>query len=150
MDNSYNMDMYFVPSQFIEWINIKYDEWSKGDPRRKKISTYARYIGVASQVMSNWLLGKVKDRPSTDNQQRLIDIYGPEAYAALGIPIPAGSIAYDALPSELRSRLDAALSELASVILTSGLDPDSPAAVSLSADILAKYGFKLTETETDE
>jgi hypothetical protein len=148
MDICYNVRMSFDRQKFIAFIKAKFYDW-RGNTDRNW-SDFADYIGVPQQTMSFWKNGSLKRVPDQENQKKLIDIYGPEAYAALGIPIPAGSIAYDTLPASLRSRLDAALSELASVILTSGLDPDSPAAVSLSAAILAKYGFKLTDTETDE
>lgn len=144
----YNVGMQFDRNRFITFIRSKFYEW-RGETDRNW-SQFADYIGVSQQTMNSWKNGNFKQAPKQENQQALFNHYGPEAYTALGIPVPAGSIAYDALPASLRSRLDAALSELASVILTSGLDPDSPAAVSLSADILAKYGFKLTDTETDE
>lgn len=131
--------MSFEPEKFVAWINAKHQESYHGNPRLRSISAFSRGLDIPSQVVSNWILGKVKEAPSTRYSAKLIAKFGVEAYTPLGMVPPPVDPGLEALPPDLRDRYRAALLEIGTTLAKRSIDPESPEAVEISTAILSKH-----------
>lgn len=133
----YNPDMAFDRLTFISFIKSKFYEWRGHSD--KNWSEYADHVGIPQATMASWKNGYLKRRPEAENQQKLINLYGPEAYSALGLPVPEVDPALADLPADLRDRYRAALLEIGTTLAKRSINPESPEARQISTDILSKY-----------
>ena len=132
---------------FHEWINKKFIEWRgpltlrEGGSQEK----YAEWIGVSSQLMTDWLKrdGKIPKHQKTIT--KLVDKYGPKVYDVLGLTQP-DIIPFDQLPFAVRDRLTTAVYEVNSELESRGLSNASPEAEDITIKIFEKHGFKYTRT----
>ena len=129
--------MDFVPERFRDYVREKFADWrGKG---RDTLVDYAAYIGVSQQVMSNWYNGKLKRRPDPETYGRLVEKYRYEVYDYLCLPRPESSSSK--IPPALRAQIDSAVAELTSKITAKGMDPESPAAIAIALEVLARHGL---------
>lgn len=134
----------FDPEKFTKWINAKYDEFRKGDIRLKVVDFAKHLNGMRSQTVSYWLLGKLTERPSEEQCNNLISIYGYEAYEPLGMEPPLEAEVISLLPpDEAKSLLDA-LSEIRASGLNKGKENASPEDRKKIMDIFSKHGVKFS------
>ena len=74
-------------SLFTTWLNQKYDDWQPPRPKRKSVTTFAKYVGVRQQHMAQMLAGQIQ----TPNYETLVllaerlgaevfDFFRPEAH----------------------------------------------------------------------
>jgi hypothetical protein len=132
----------FNSEQFTVWINQKFDDYRNGD-RRIKGTHFAKFIGVSNQVMSNWLLGKLKERPGEEQRSLIISKYGFESYEPLGLEPPADDLLNELLPPGDAAKFISALEEIRSSGLKRGNAKTSPDERRIIKDIFAKYGVKI-------
>lgn len=80
--------IYNLIMEFSEWITRKYILW-RGDTigREGSVSEYAAYLGVAQQLVSEWMQ-KGGSRPAKQTSiAKLADKYGVEVFDVLGIEL---------------------------------------------------------------
>lgn len=77
----------------------------------------------------------------------LVDVYGPEVYDVLGLPLPDPLYG---LPGETRGRLSAAINEIRAEYSTRRLDPESKEAAEIAEQVFRKYGFIVTDIQQDD
>jgi len=134
----------FDSAVFTRWINSKYDEFRQGDARLK-IVDFAKHLGNRSQTVSYWLLGKLAKRPSQEQCQKLIETYGHEAYAPLGIDPPLESDVFALLSEDEANSLISALEEIRESGLFKGNAKTSPEDVRMIKEIFSSWGVNFSE-----
>lgn len=73
-----------------EWINEKYEEFRKGKRgNAASVSAFGRMFGAPHQVVLNWLREDATPPREKRYIERIVEIFGDEAYPALGVPKPA-------------------------------------------------------------
>lgn len=135
-----------IEMEFSDWFTKKYVEWrgpSVGNDRT--ISDFADWIEISQPLASQYMKKGGKVPKSQKVIQKIAAKY-PEVYDVLGLERP-DSIKVDHLPSDLRTRLESALSEINETIAARGIKPDSDEGVRTASQILARFGFKVTDIE---
>lgn len=72
--------------EFKDWLNEKFLQWERSQPRRQSYSAFARFLGVSQPSVSQWLFGS--NTPSLENVGKIADKLGPEIYDVLGLIRP--------------------------------------------------------------
>ena len=126
--------MKFDPLLFKEFIEQKFSDWR--GKRLSSLNEFGKFIGVSSQVISNWYNGKLKQPPAIDQCNLLIDIYGYEAYEVLGLSVPGLSPENSSLLLEASRELNRSAKDL-------GIDIDDPEFAKVFAEVFARYGIKV-------
>ena len=129
--------------EFADWLNKKYIEY-RGDTR-STVSEFAEYIGVRQPVMSGWMK-KGGKKPDRNNILKIADKLGPEVYDVLGLPRPAFGVPLEALSPAMREALLAATLELADILASNKINPDSAEGEALTISVMEKHGFKWIDT----
>jgi hypothetical protein len=142
----YNLGMKSDGIKFDEWLSAEFDKWNKQYGGEKKYAAFAKYLGVPATSLSNWINGGYA--PGRENLAMLAEKLGPDIYRILGMDnVPGEPTSYDELPSSIRSRLDAAASEVEATLRKRGITGESPEAERITIEIFERYGFKYTHTE---
>jgi hypothetical protein len=128
----------FDPITFTKWINEKFEQERQGNIRYKVVD-FAKMLENRSQTVSYWLLGNLTSRPSDEQCNKLISIYGFEAYEPLGLEPPFEESITSVLPSEEAKALLVALSEIRSSGINKGKDIASPDDIIKINAILEKH-----------
>ena len=131
------------------WLTNEFREWEKSTGHRQTVSAFARRMGIKQPTLNRWMNGD--STPDGDNLRILAKHLGTEIYEVLGLPLPKpelSPIPLDALPTEFKSELSAALEEIKAAFTARSIsDPDSPAAIALASSIFEQHGFKVTSTK---
>lgn len=139
---SYNKDV-----DFHDWISKKFIEW-RGERigRGSSVAEFGKLFGASQQVVSRWL-SKDGDIPRSQKYiSALVAVYGDEVYEVLEITKPSTD-PFDQLPTALQSRIKSALAEINSIYATRSIPSDSPEALSVAVEVLAKFGFTIKDIE---
>ncbi|MBA4420239.1 MAG: hypothetical protein C0391_03755 [Anaerolinea sp.] len=126
--------MKFEPLLFKEFVEQKFSDWR--GKRLSSLNEFGKFLGVSSQVISNWYNGKLKQPPAFDQCKLLIEKYGFEAYEVLGLPVPG-------LSPENSSLLLAASRELNRSSKELGIDIDDPEFVKVFTEVFSRFGLKV-------
>lgn len=109
-----------------------------------KAKEFAQFLDVPPTSFSNWTNGKAV--PSGENLRKVASKLGYEIYDILGEERPDPDSGFSDFPVSLRD----ALLEIRSTISSLGLIGDSPEAVQIVKDTLAKYGYSVTDPDNIE
>lgn len=117
-------------TKFRQFLEQQYRQWDRGQGQSYK--EFARWLGIPPTSLSNWLNSGYT--PGKGSIAQLVEKLGPGVYDALGLSRPPeySVLEEEALPSELR----VLLREIASVIESRDLDPESPEAARISSEML--------------
>lgn len=127
--------------EFSDWITEKYINWrGRSIGNERSITDFAIHIGVSQQTLSSWMKQGGKVPRAQTSIQKLANIFGNEAYDALGLPRPEAS--FGDLPPEMGASLAAASTEILSVMEERAIyDANSPEAENIAIEIMAKHGW---------
>ena len=127
-----------------DYIENKYLEW-RADKRGQagSAASFSRELNITRQLLGAWM-----DRGQVPNDQelisKLVNYFGFEVYDVLGLPRPTE---LDKLPKDFADRLNAAHSGYMEEIASRGISKDSPEALEIFKNVLAKHGIHFTDTE---
>ncbi len=86
------MEATTTKNQWSSWIAIKYDEFRRGRGKsddRGALTAFARLFGAHHQVVAAWMRPEANPPRKPEYIARLVELYGDEAYVALGMPVPS-------------------------------------------------------------
>jgi hypothetical protein len=81
---------------------------------------------------------------------KLVEHYGTEVYDVIGQPVPSLFTPLESFPPAIKESLEKSLVEINSIYAKTGVSPDSPEAVSIAENVLAKHGFMINSKEISE
>ena len=146
----YNFGMSFEPEKWQRFIKSAYKRFYMQADDRPSLSAFARKFGISPQLVSNWDLGKFKDRPRMEQYSKFIPAFGREVYEALDLPIPP-AYSYDPMaaftPASLYDSVKEARAEYMSELESKGITEDSPEARDIVIKAFTKRGLKVTISE---
>ncbi len=137
--------------EFSDWITKKYLIW-RGDRigNSASIAEFAKSLGASQQIVSEWMKPNGRIPKSKKYTDALIRAYGDEAYEVLGLPRPELSpVPWSNLPDDFRRRAESAMTEASNAIAASGHDPESPEAKKILDEVMGRWGFTPTSSESE-
>lgn len=85
------------------WINAKFEDFRKGKRGGEaSLTAFSRLFGAPHQVVLGWMREGATPPRKPEYIQRVIELYGEEAYPALGIPVPEAGVE-KRTPNEVRA-----------------------------------------------
>lgn len=130
---------------FHDWATQKFVEWRGSAITGRNVAEFARHIGISQPYMSELLTGK--KQPGRKALRLFAARYGREAFEAAGVASEGveEQVPFDQLPTTVRNRLEQAIKEINAVFDERGIDPDSPEAIRVTAEVMDRFGFTLRE-----
>ncbi len=131
-----------------DWLNQKFSEWEKAQPRKQSYYAFASYLEVSQSGLAQWMMGA--GVPGGSDLLSIATKLGPEIYDVMGLPRPSAevqrlTVSFNSLPADLQSALSQALAEVDQGLRRENLRPDSAEARKMTLAILAKWGFQYTK-----
>jgi hypothetical protein len=95
-------------SAFSKWINEKFEEYRGArQGQGGSLSAFGRMLGAPHQTIQMWLKPDAKPPRKQEYINRLVELYGQEAYDAMGIDAPTLTDRGVQLAPEARRALEA-------------------------------------------
>lgn len=137
----------FLPD-WNDWVEMIVDNWVKTGRSETQL---AKDIGINQATLNSWknnTRGKPRDPKIVAALIEYFKDSNPEIYKLLGVPVPADPYSVlEGLPIDFIEATIAAHSEYKDTIVAKGISEDSPEAVRISKELLAKHGIHFTDTE---
>ena len=133
---------------FQDWITRKFVDWRKDT--RRNVSDFAQYLNVSQPTVSAWINGTRGKPTSKKVVSSLVDHFGAEVYAVLGLPLPdqdpREALLAAGFPTEYVDRFLAARLDFTAELASKGIETDSPEAKQIVKDAFARHGIQLIDT----
>lgn len=147
--NIFKESWYYLGMRYpkvADWFNRAFIDYQAKVNRRISITEFGDYLHLSQPTISAYMNGTRK--PSFDKAKEICTILGDVALMEiLGYSLSElGPLTYSALPPEFAKALREAELEIINTLKTRGISENSPAAESLSREILEKYLSRLIST----
>lgn len=82
-----------VDTLWSDWIKGKFEDFkrNRGGDERGALVEFARLFSAPHQVVAAWMRVGANPPRKPDYISRMVELYGKEAYEALGMPVPGDS-----------------------------------------------------------
>lgn len=132
-------------SQFSDWFNTEYKQWSQSQPGEEDFLSFCALIGYSPAIILSWLQGD--SNPQGAELLSIAGLFGTKVYVLLGQPEPDAELlkiynSFSHLTGDYRSKLTLALWEAQAEIFEKGLTVHSEEANTILSQAFKKWEFE--------